>query len=143
GDPLGQMTQREGSIIAPNGSQNGGLSRWGDYTSMSVDPSDECTFWYTDQYLAANGSFNWHTRIASFKFPNCTSGPSDFSISANPAGLTVVQGASGTSTVTTAVTSGRAQTETLRASGAAARTNGHFHPALVSLAVAQAAGAGH
>ena len=132
GDPLGQMTQGEGSIIAPNGSQNGGLSRWGDYTSMSVDPSDECTFWYTDQYLAANGSFNWHTRIASFKFPNCTSGPSDFSISANPAGLTVGQGASGTSTVSTAITSGGSQTVNLSASGQPAGTTVSFNPASVS-----------
>src|SRR5207244_319499 len=53
------------------GSQTSGLSRWGDYTSLSVDPSDDCTFWYTSQYQATNGSFNWHTRIGTFKFASC------------------------------------------------------------------------
>jgi hypothetical protein len=38
---------------------------------MQVDPSDDCTFWYTNEYLPANGSFNWATRIASFKFSSC------------------------------------------------------------------------
>lgn len=47
------------------------LSRWGDYNSMSLDPSDDCTFWYTNQYLKTNGSFNWSTSIISFKLPGC------------------------------------------------------------------------
>src|SRR5439155_1430925 len=132
GDPLGQMTQGEGTILAPNGSQTGGLSRWGDYTSMSVDPSDDCTFWYTGEYLSANGSFNWHTRIASFKFPSCTSGPSDFSISANPATLSVAQGATGTSTIGTAITSGGSQTVNLSASGMPAGTTVSFNPASIT-----------
>jgi hypothetical protein len=38
---------------------------------MSIDPADDCTFWYTNQYYTENGS-NWHTRIGSFKFPSCT-----------------------------------------------------------------------
>jgi len=38
---------------------------------MSVDPVDDCTFFYTSEYLKANGTFNWSTRIASFKLPNC------------------------------------------------------------------------
>lgn len=70
-DPLGVMGQGEGTLIAGGGSQTGGLNRWGDYTSISVDPVDDCTFWYTNQYLATNGSFNWHTRIGSFKLPGC------------------------------------------------------------------------
>ena len=53
------------------GSQTTGLSRWGDYSTMQIDPADDCTFWYTTQYIAANGTFNWNTRIASFKFPTC------------------------------------------------------------------------
>ena len=47
------------------------LSRWGDYSAMSIDPVDDCTFFYTNEYLKANGAFNWSTRIASFKFPGC------------------------------------------------------------------------
>jgi hypothetical protein len=132
GDPLGVMTQGEGTIISGGGSQNGGLSRWGDYTSMSVDPSDDCTFWYTNEYLTSNGSFNWHTRVGSFKFPNCSSGSSDFSISANPSSLSVFQGGSGTSTISTAVTSGASQTVNLSASGQPPGTTVSFNPTSVA-----------
>jgi hypothetical protein len=131
GDSLGVMTQGEGTIFDGGGSQTGSLARWGDYTSMSVDPSDDCTFWYTSEYLPSNGSFNWHTRVGSFKFPSCSSGPSDFSLSANPTSLTVPQGASGTSTISTAVTSGSAQTVNLAASGQPAGTTVSFSPASV------------
>jgi hypothetical protein len=70
-DPLGTM-QAETSIIEGTGSQSGSnLARWGDYSSMTVDPVDDCTFWYTTEYLKTTGAFNWSTRIASFKFPGC------------------------------------------------------------------------
>ncbi|HWH41915.1 MAG TPA: hypothetical protein VNU21_18835 [Usitatibacter sp.] len=69
-DPLGTM-QAETSIIEGTGSQLRSLSRWGDYSSMAIDPVDDCTFWFTTEYLKANGTFNWSTRIASFKFPGC------------------------------------------------------------------------
>ncbi len=69
-DPLGTM-EAENSILAGGGSQTGTLHRWGDYSSMSVDPVDDCTFWYTTEYLQTSGSFNWSTQIASFKFPGC------------------------------------------------------------------------
>src|SRR5439155_3664003 len=97
-------------ILTGGGSQNGGLSRWGDYTSLSVDPSDDCTFWYTNEYIPSNGSFNWRTRIGSFKFSSCgNTAPSDFSIAANPSSLSCAQGGNGTSTVSTVVTGGSAQ----------------------------------
>ena len=73
-DPLGTL-QAESTILNGGGAQNGGLTRWGDYTAMTIDPSDDCTFWYTNEYLKADGSFNWSTRIASFKFPSCNSAP--------------------------------------------------------------------
>ncbi|MGD0790956.1 MAG: choice-of-anchor D domain-containing protein [Terriglobales bacterium] len=60
--------------MSGSGSQTGGLSRWGDYSAMSVDPVDDCTFWYTQEYIRSNGSFNWNTRIANLIFPNCGSG---------------------------------------------------------------------
>lgn len=71
-DPLNQLPQAEAVIQNGTGSQTGGLERWGDYSSMSVDPVDDCTFWYTQEYLTASGSFNWHTRIASFSYPSCS-----------------------------------------------------------------------
>ncbi len=69
-DALGTM-QTENIIQAGAGSQTGSLHRWGDYSGMTVDPVDDCTFWYTNEYLKTSGSFNWSTRIASFKFPGC------------------------------------------------------------------------
>ncbi len=69
-DPLGMM-ESEVSIFEGLGSQLTPLSRWGDYNSMTVDPIDDCTFYYTNEYLLADGTFNWNTRIASFKFSRC------------------------------------------------------------------------
>ena len=56
-DTLGVM-QAENIVQAGGGSQTGTLHRWGDYNAMTVDPVDDCTFWYTTEYLKANGSFN-------------------------------------------------------------------------------------
>jgi len=69
-DPLGTL-QTENVIQTGGGSQLTNLNRWGDYSAMSVDPVDDCTFWYTTEYLKSSGTFNWSTRIASFKFPGC------------------------------------------------------------------------
>ncbi len=69
-DPSGTL-EAEATIKAGAGSQTGSLNRWGDYSSIAIDPVDECTFWYTNEYLKSTGSFNWSTRIASFKFPGC------------------------------------------------------------------------
>src|SRR5258705_7315963 len=121
GDAAGTMTLGEGSIIDGAGSQTGSsLSRWGDYSAMTVDPSDDCTFWYTNEYIPSNGAFNWRTRIGSFKFSACGGTTTDdFSISASPSSLTPAQGAGGSSTISTAVTSGSPQAITLSLSGAA------------------------
>ena len=74
-------------IVAGTGSQTGGITRWGDYSSMTVDPADDCTFWYTQEYIKANGSFNWSTRIANFKFSNCGSANSGTVVSLSPTQL--------------------------------------------------------
>jgi hypothetical protein len=134
GDPAGQMTQGESTAVTGAGSQTGTLTRWGDYTSMSVDPADGCTFWYTNEYIPANGTFNWKTRNVSFTLPNCTGTPppNDFSISVNPNSGTVTAGGSTTATVSTAVTSGSAQTVTLSASGLPAGAAASFNPASVT-----------
>ncbi|MCA9927070.1 MAG: hypothetical protein KC419_01280 [Anaerolineales bacterium] len=76
GDPLGQMTLGEGVIVNGSGVQTTTNSRWGDYTSMNVDPVDDCTFWYVNEYYTADGQASsaagWQTRIASFKLqPGC------------------------------------------------------------------------
>jgi len=70
-------TDKKGTMEAPKktikgtGVQKSTSDRWGDYATISVDPSDDCTFWLTSEYIKTTGSFNWSTRIASFKFPGC------------------------------------------------------------------------
>jgi hypothetical protein len=86
GDPLGQMTLGEGVIINGTGVQTTTNSRWGDYTSLNVDPVDDCTFWYVNEYYEVSGvplplpppplpfpgtTAPWQTRIASFTLPGC------------------------------------------------------------------------
>jgi hypothetical protein len=68
-DPAGTM-EAETTLFTGSGSQTT-YNRWGDYSSISLDPSDDCTFWYTTEYLKQTGVFNWSTRIGSFKFPTC------------------------------------------------------------------------
>ncbi len=72
-DVLGVMTIPEQTIINGGGFQSGSVGRWGDYSMMSVDPSDDLTFWYTTEYIQTSGSAPWQTRIASFKFGNLPS----------------------------------------------------------------------
>jgi len=131
-DPLGTMGQGEGTIVAGTGAQIGNLSRWGDYSSMNIDPTDDCTFWYTQEYMGASGSFNWHTRVGAFKFANCGAVADDFSITVSPTSQTVNAGASTTYTINTAVTSGVAQTINLSASGLPAGVTASFNPATVT-----------
>ena len=69
-EPLGTM-EDETSVLEGTGSQQPTLARWGDYSAMTIDPVDDCTFWFTTEYHQTDGSFNWNTRIASFKFPGC------------------------------------------------------------------------
>jgi hypothetical protein len=69
-DAAGTM-ESENTVFSGTASQTGSLHRWGDYSAMTVDPADDCTFWYTNEYLPATGSFNWSTRITNFKFTSC------------------------------------------------------------------------
>ena len=71
-DPPGTLPQAETVLLNGTGSQTTGTTRWGDYSSLSIDPSDDCTFWYTNEYHASNGTTNWHTWIGSFKYPSCS-----------------------------------------------------------------------
>ena len=72
-DPSGFMS---GPLVlaAGTGVQKSSFKRWGDYSSMDVDPSDDCTFWYTQEYQTEVGAFDWKTRITAFKFDSCKKG---------------------------------------------------------------------
>ena len=74
-DPLNTLAQTEATLFAGTGSQTGTGNRWGDYAALSVDPVDDCTFWFTSEYYATTSQFNWRTRIGSFKFPGCGGAP--------------------------------------------------------------------
>ena len=74
GAALGQMDFGEGQITAGGGPQNvagqpKGAVRWGDYSNMSIDPLDDCTFWYTNEYIP--WASYWNTTVASFQVPSC------------------------------------------------------------------------
>jgi N-acetylneuraminic acid mutarotase len=74
-DPPNTLGQAEVHLFDGTGSQTDTVSRWGDYSDMTVDPVDDCTFWYTQEYYQTTSSFNWRTRIGNFKFPSCTTAP--------------------------------------------------------------------
>ncbi|GJM08739.1 MAG: hypothetical protein DHS20C11_10150 [Lysobacteraceae bacterium] len=69
-DPSGEMRSEDLCVLG-GGSQASSSGRWGDYASMSVDPADQCTFWFTSEYYATDGNASWRTRICSFTFPDC------------------------------------------------------------------------
>jgi S-layer family protein len=70
-DPLNSLSQGEAELIAAGGHQADGSGRWGDYSALSIDPSDNCTFWHTNEYYSTTSGRGWNTRIGSFKFNSC------------------------------------------------------------------------
>src|SRR6184192_3331265 len=66
-DPINTLTQGEAHLYDGAGSQTGSGNRWGDYSSLTIDPVDDATFWYTNEYYSSTTSYNWRTRIGSFK----------------------------------------------------------------------------
>jgi hypothetical protein len=113
-DPVNTMgaevTTVTGGGVQNGSTSNGPLTRWGDYSSMTVDPVDDCTFWYTQEYIKTTGSFNWSTRISNFKFPGCGGAAPTASLS--PTSLTFASRNVGTTSA--------AQTITLSNGGTAA-----------------------
>jgi hypothetical protein len=73
GDPLNRLSQ-EATLVAGSGSQTG-YDFWADWTQMTVDPVDDCTFWYVNAYYpTTSASQAWNTRIAALSFPACGRG---------------------------------------------------------------------
>lgn len=70
-DPPGSLPQPELTLVTGAGSQTFTTPRWGNYSTMDVDPEDNCTFWYTTEYYAATSAAGWRTRVASFRHPSC------------------------------------------------------------------------
>ena len=102
-------------LFAGPGVQRGTGNRWGDYSSLSLDPVDDCTFWHANEYYTTNNlSFNWQTRIGAFKISQTCTPPSQGTLagtitacnSGAPLSLAMVQISNGTSTTTTATSNG-------------------------------------
>jgi hypothetical protein len=75
GEPLGELPQGETTLINGGGAQTDDRARWGNIASISIDPVDNCTFWFTGEYLPTTGPVTWQTRIGTFQFPFCGAGP--------------------------------------------------------------------
>ncbi len=118
-DPVGTLPYYEGTIVA--GTSANGSNRWGDYSAMGIDPSDDCTFWYTNMY-SEGGS--WNTRFASFKFDAC--GTADFTLSAAPAAQDVCLADDAVFDVTIGQVQNYSDPVTLSASGLPAGTTASF-----------------
>ena len=93
-DPLNVMTLGEADLMVGSGSQLHSSGRWGDYSSLVVDPVDDCTFWYTQEYYAVTSEAGWQTRIGSFSLPGC--------VGSTPSNLPVVTLVASTPTATEA-----------------------------------------
>jgi hypothetical protein len=130
-DTLGTM-ETEIDILSTAGvataSQTNSV-RWGDYSSMAIDPTDDCTFWYTNQYQPTNGKNEWSTRIASFSFPACSGG---FALSSSASSLTVNSGNQGTVTLTVTPQGGFNSAVSFSCSGLPAGATCAFSPAQVT-----------
>jgi hypothetical protein len=123
GDPLGTLPQGEGSIIDGTGSQTGS-ARWGDYTSMNIDPVDDCTFWYVNEYVPTTSSIGWRLRIGAFKFDEC--GTRDFTLGVTPDSQGICVGTDAVYTADLGSVSGFNDPVTLSATGQPAGTTTAF-----------------
>jgi hypothetical protein len=95
-DPPGTLPQGEATIV--DGTASNSSNRYGDYSALSVDPADDCTFWFTGEY---NTAPSWSTRIATFKFDSCGGPPTpDFTLTCTPARLAIRRGQNATTTCT-------------------------------------------
>jgi hypothetical protein len=97
--PLGTMGAE--TILQAGGGAQTTYSPWGDYTSLRIDPDDDTTFWYTNEYYTHGGPFNftWNTAIGSFTAAGAVP-PPDFSIAPLKTSLTVTRGSSNSTTFT-------------------------------------------
>jgi hypothetical protein len=130
GDPPGAMTLPETMLQAGAGAQGAtpfkGSNRWGDYSNMSIDPLDDCTFWYTTEYMPLTG--NWSTAITSFQLSTCGA----FRVTAPPVGA-VTRGGGTTLGVSVDTSIGSTGTVSLSAAGLPAGVTATFSPQSVAI----------
>ncbi len=127
-DPLGTL-QAEATLFAGGGVQEN-IHRWGDYSAMSVDPADDCTFWYTNEYHDVNDNgFNWNTRVGVFRIPECTGSLfPDFTLNATPTSQAVCIPTNAVYTVNVGSILGFSDAVSLSASGTPPNYTPSFSP---------------
>jgi hypothetical protein len=133
-DPAGTLRDETNCTEGvANGSQTG-YTRWGDYSSMSVDPVDQCTFYFTSEYFATNSSGSWRTRVCSFKFDGC--GDPNYALVTESPKRIEMCGATATADpsydLRVGVLNGFADTVTFVANGLPSGATAQFSPATVS-----------
>src|SRR4029077_2577220 len=101
-DAAGTM-ESENTLLTGTHFQTG-HSRWGDYSAARIDPSDDCTFWFVNQYLKTNGDFVWATHIGSFAFTGCGGGGGGPVVTLTPTSLVFAKTVVGTKTAAKSVT---------------------------------------
>jgi hypothetical protein len=119
GDAVNTMAQGEVIIDTGAGVEQGSFSngntatRWGDYSNVTVDPDDDCTFWYTQELYPTlppsppSVPRTWDTYVASVRFPSCAA--NDFTLGVSPGAKTIPPGGTGTFSVTTVAAKGTAE----------------------------------
>jgi hypothetical protein len=125
GDTPGLLTLGEGVIVEGSASQTWS-TRWGDYSSLQVDPSDDCTFWYTNSYVRVDGLA---TRIGAFRLPGCGN---DFALAVEPASQQIEAGGAANYNVRTSVAAGAAEPVALSVEGLPAEVSASFAPPSVT-----------
>ncbi|MGV8040079.1 MAG: S-layer homology domain-containing protein [Thermoanaerobaculaceae bacterium] len=77
GDTLGTMGDEK--VLSAGATYQRGGNRWGDYSMISTDPTDDCTFWMTGENVldppTGSVAWNWNTYVGAAKFPSCSTGP--------------------------------------------------------------------
>ena len=129
-DPVGTMPQGEGVIVAGTGSLTAGGNRWGDYTSMNIDPTDDCTFWYVNEYAPTTSTTGWRLRVGSFRFNEC--GTPTYTMSVTPQAQTICANGSAEYGINIGSISGFNSQVTLSASNVPAGASSSFTSTLVT-----------
>ncbi|MEZ5443648.1 MAG: hypothetical protein R3F15_19455 [Lysobacterales bacterium] len=125
-DELNTM-RGEGVIIDGGGGHTAATRRWGDYTSINIDPTDDCTFWYINEYFASSGT-QWTLRAGSFKFPECEAPGGSFGAAAVPLTQAVCAPNDAVYTVETHAYNGFVGAATLNVSNLPPGTTASFAP---------------
>ena len=119
------------TVLQPGSAAQTTYSRWGDYTALRIDPSDDTTFWYTNEYYGRNSQFLnylWSTAIGSFRVGGGGGGSTDFGLSVSPSSLSETRGGSSATTVVSATAINGSSSVTLSINGLPKGTTASFSP---------------